>query len=120
MPGHLPRHLRGAHVFGRSEGRRAAAHVHVGRETADRAGRPRTHHLRQYDGRQRLGQRLRHHEATVRLARQLTGLEAAIAEIDEAEHRERGAPDPDGLDVLLDTLGFGRTLRQRLHGLESD
>ena len=70
-------------------------------------------------GARTLGQRLRHHEATVRLARKLTGLEEPIVEIDESDHRERGAPNPDGLDVLLDALGFGRTLRQRLHGLDS-
>jgi len=62
--------------------------------------------------------RLRHHEPTVRLSRRLTGLEAAIVEIDEAEHDGRGPPDPDRLDVLLDALGFGQTLRRRLHRLD--
>jgi 5'-3' exonuclease len=65
-----------------------------------------------------LGSRLRHHEDTVRLARQLTGLEAPIDEVDGTQHDPRRAPDSDRLDVLLDSLGFGRTLRQRLHRLD--
>jgi len=61
--------------------------------------------------------RLRQHEPTVRLARQLTGLDAVIAELDAIEHSERGPVDADALDALLDSLGFGRTLRERLHRL---
>lgn len=61
--------------------------------------------------------RLRRHEATVRLSRRLTGLEMPIAEIEDGQHDGRGAHDADRLDVLLDTLGFGQTLRQRLHRL---
>jgi 5'-3' exonuclease len=61
--------------------------------------------------------RLRHHEQAVRLSRRLTGLEMPIAEIEDAEHAPGGPADPDALDVLLDTLGFGQTLRQRLHRL---
>ena len=68
-------------------------------------------------GAKAIGARLRHHESTVRLARQLTGLEMKIAEIEDAVHAPRDAADPDSLDVLLDSLGFGRTLRERLHRL---
>ena len=69
-------------------------------------------------GARMLGSRLRHHHDTVRLSRQLTGLEAPIAEVDGIDHDPRSAPDPDRLDVLLDSLGFGQTLRQRLHRLD--
>jgi len=70
-------------------------------------------------GARMLGSRLRHHEDTVRLSRQLTGLDAPIDEVDDRDHDPRGAPDPDRLDVLLDSLGFGQTLRQRLHRLDT-
>lgn len=69
-------------------------------------------------GAKMLGSRLRHHEPTVRLSRRLTGLDEPIDEIDGSDHDGRGAPDADRLDVLLDSLGFGNTLRQRLHGLD--
>jgi 5'-3' exonuclease len=62
--------------------------------------------------------RLRHHEATVRLSRRLTGLETPIAEIENGDHDGRAPCNADALDVLLDRLGFGQTLRQRLHRLE--
>ncbi len=68
-------------------------------------------------GAKAMGARLRQHEPTVRLSRRLTGLETPIAEIESATHAGIGAANPDGLDVLLDTLGFGQTLRQRLHRL---
>lgn len=68
-------------------------------------------------GAKALGARLRQHESTVRLSRRLTGLETHIAEIENAAHQGRSAPNPDGLDALLDALGFGQTLRLRLHGL---
>ena len=61
--------------------------------------------------------RLRQHESAVRLSRRLTGLDEPIAEIDEADHDPRGRSNADGLDALLDSLGFGVTLRQRLHAL---
>src|SRR6056297_3564275 len=64
-----------------------------------------------------MGARLRRHEPTVRLSRRLTGLETPIAEIENATHPGFGTANPDGMDVLLDTLGFGQTLRQRLHRL---
>jgi len=62
--------------------------------------------------------RLRRHEATVRLSRRLTGLETPIADIEDGDHDERAAADADALDALLDALGFGATLRQRLHRLD--
>lgn len=68
-------------------------------------------------GAKAMGARLRQHESTVRLSRRLTGLETPIDEIENAAHTGIGAANPDGLDVLLDTLGFGQTLRQRLHRL---
>jgi 5'-3' exonuclease len=61
--------------------------------------------------------RLRHAEPTVRLARLLTGLDAPIEEIDSVQHTPRGQLQADGLDALLDALGFGVTLRRRLHAL---
>ncbi|MFU8877549.1 MAG: 5'-3' exonuclease [Wenzhouxiangellaceae bacterium] len=68
-------------------------------------------------GARALAPRLRQHEATVRLARQLTGLDTVITGIDEARHEPRGPASADGLDALLDSLGFGLTLRKRLHAL---
>lgn len=68
-------------------------------------------------GARALAPRLRRHEATVRLARQLTGLDAAIDQVDQAVHGPRGIANADGLDALLDSLGFGVTLRKRLHAL---
>ena len=68
-------------------------------------------------GARAMGARLRQHEPTVRLSRQLTGLETPIAEIENVVHEGFGAANPDGLDVLLDRLGFGQTLRRRLHRL---
>ncbi|NKI34956.1 exodeoxyribonuclease IX [Wenzhouxiangella sp. XN79A] len=61
--------------------------------------------------------RLRTHQDTVRLARQLTGLDAVIERVEADPAVERTRPDPDALDALLDGLGFGQTLRQRLHRL---
>lgn len=61
--------------------------------------------------------RLRQHEPTVRMARRLTGLDEPIVEVDNADHEPRGRANADGLDALLDSLGFGVTLRQRLHAL---
>ncbi len=61
--------------------------------------------------------RLRTNEETVRLARRLTGLDAVIESVDAEPDVERRRADPDGMDALLDGLGFGQTLRQRLHRL---
>lgn len=71
-------------------------------------------------GAKAMGARLRHHEPSVRLSRRLTGLETPIAEIENSGHDGVGPANPDGLDALLDTLGFGQTLRQRLHRLGGD
>jgi len=68
-------------------------------------------------GAKAMGARLRGHEPAVRLARQLTGLEQPIAEIENARHEPRGPANADALDALLDALGFGKTLRERLHRL---
>jgi len=59
--------------------------------------------------------RLRHAEPTVRMARRLTGLDMPLAEIEQRDHAARGRLDGDRLDALLDQLGFGVTLRRRLH-----
>jgi len=64
--------------------------------------------------------RLRTHQDTVRLARQLTGLEAVIERVEADPAVERRRADPDAMDALLDGLGFGQTLRQRLHRLARD
>lgn len=64
--------------------------------------------------------RLRQHSDTVRMARQLTGLEAVIDRVEADPAVERRRPDADALDALLDGLGFGQTLRQRLHRLVRD
>jgi len=68
-------------------------------------------------GAKAMGARLRRYEKTVRLSRQLTGLETPIDEIEQVVHDARRPANPDGLDALLDALGFGQTLRQRLHRL---
>lgn len=68
-------------------------------------------------GARALAGRLRQHEPTARLARQLTGLEMPIGDIEDAQQPGRLPAQPDALDALLDALGFGVTLRQRLHAL---
>lgn len=54
-------------------------------------------------------------EAAARLARRLTGLQTDIAQVHAAPEIERNAGNGDALDALLDALGFGLPLRQRLH-----
>ncbi|MEM1080973.1 MAG: 5'-3' exonuclease H3TH domain-containing protein [Pseudomonadota bacterium] len=68
-------------------------------------------------GAKSLVQRLKVHDEDVRIARQLTGLESAIESVCERPEVERGAAQPDGLDALMDSLGFGQFLRKRLHQL---
>lgn len=70
-------------------------------------------------GARALAGRLRQHQPTVRLSRQLTGLEMTIDDIECQPQPQRLTAEPDGLDALLDALGFGITLRQRLHALIS-
>ena len=71
-------------------------------------------------GAKALIQRLNVHQETVRLARQLTGLECAIESVRQQPDVERRAHQPDGLDALMDGLGFGQFLRQRLHRLNQN
>ncbi len=66
-------------------------------------------------GAKTLGIRLRQHESDARLARQLTGLHCEVPKLTKAGLLERSAGDGDALDALLDRLGFGRPLRERLH-----
>ena len=42
-----------------------------------------------------------------------------IDDIECQPQPQRLTAEPDGLDALLDALGFGITLRQRLHALIS-
>ncbi len=66
-------------------------------------------------GAKTLAAKLRQHEPAARLARKLTGLEAAIEELGQNPAIERTGGNADLLDALLDSLGFGRPLRERLH-----
>ncbi|MEN1728243.1 MAG: 5'-3' exonuclease H3TH domain-containing protein [Pseudomonadota bacterium] len=66
-------------------------------------------------GAKTLGPKLREHESAARLARQLTGLEAEIDALGESPEVMRTSGNGDLLDALLDGLGFGRPLRERLH-----
>jgi len=66
-------------------------------------------------GARTLAAKLREHEAAARLARQLTGLETSIEELGPEPDIQRGPGQGDLLDALLDGLGFGRPLRERLH-----
>ena len=71
-------------------------------------------------GAKQLGMRLRQHEAAARLARQLTGLAGDIAHLKETADVRRTGGCGDSLDALLDSLGFGRPLRERLHRVRDD
>jgi len=66
-------------------------------------------------GAKTLAPKLREHEAAARLARQLTGLDDGIEVLGENPSVSRSAGNGDLLDALLDGLGFGRPLRERLH-----
>ncbi len=68
-------------------------------------------------GAKTLAARLRQHEPAARLARQLTGLETDIAAVQRNPVTRRSQGNGDALDALLDSLGFGRPLRERLHRL---
>jgi DNA polymerase I len=67
-------------------------------------------------GARTLAARLREHEAAARLARQLTGLTDSVEEVHKQPRIDRDRGNADALDALLDGLGFGRPLRERLHG----
>lgn len=68
-------------------------------------------------GAKTLAAKLRQHEAAARLARRLTGLHCEVPALADIGELERRAGDSDALDALLDGLGFGRPLRERLHRL---
>ncbi|QOC22139.1 exodeoxyribonuclease IX [Wenzhouxiangella sp. AB-CW3] len=65
----------------------------------------------------KLAARLRQHEQAARLSRRLTGLADDIPHIERPADIRRGRGCGDSLDALLDALGFGRPLRERLHRL---
>lgn len=65
----------------------------------------------------KLAARLREHEPAARLARQLTGLHREVPRLADIGPLVRTSGDADALDALLDGLGFGRPLRERLHRL---
>lgn len=65
-------------------------------------------------GARTLAEKLRRHEAEARLARRLTGLETAVDTVVDDPRTERTTGDADALDAVLDALGFGRPLRERL------
>lgn len=71
-------------------------------------------------GAKKLAARLREHEAAARLARQLTGLADDIPHLAEGAQLRRHGGDGDSLNALLDSLGFGRPLRERLHRLREN
>jgi len=66
-------------------------------------------------GARTLPARLKLHEPDARLARRLTGLAADIDQVHQRPRIDRDGGNADALDALLDGLGFGRPLRERLH-----
>jgi DNA polymerase I len=66
-------------------------------------------------GAKSLAAKLREHEPAARLARQLTGLTQDIEQVRSQARIDRHRGNADALDALLDGLGFGRPLRERLH-----
>lgn len=66
-------------------------------------------------GARTLAAKLREHEGAARLARELTGLAEEIEQIRANPQIDRNHGNADALDALLDGLGFGRPLRERLH-----
>jgi 5'-3' exonuclease len=66
-------------------------------------------------GAKTLAAKLRANEPAARLARQLTGLDDGLEALGERPTVTRTAGQGDLLDALLDGLGFGRPLRERLH-----
>ncbi|MCC5864229.1 MAG: flap endonuclease [Wenzhouxiangella sp.] len=71
-------------------------------------------------GARTLAARLREHEAVARLARQLTGLAIDIERVKRDPRVDRDRGNADALDALLDALGFGRPLRERLHRIRGE
>ncbi|WP_376695047.1 5'-3' exonuclease [Wenzhouxiangella sp. EGI_FJ10305] len=68
-------------------------------------------------GAKTLAKKLRENEPAARLARRLTGLHCEVPMLTDIGELERTGGDADALDALLDGLGFGRPLRERLHRL---
>ena len=66
-------------------------------------------------GARQLPLKLKAGEDAARLARRLTGLYADIEQVHADPQVDRSAGNADALDALLDALGFGLPLRQRLH-----
>lgn len=66
-------------------------------------------------GARTLSAKLRKHEEAARLARRLTRLACDVPALAEVGDLSRRSGDGDSLDALLDGLGFGRPLRERLH-----
>ena len=71
-------------------------------------------------GAKTLAEKLRRHEAAARLARRLTGLETAVDTVTGRPLTVRSSGDGDALDALLDALGFGKPLRERLQRQRSE
>jgi DNA polymerase I len=68
-------------------------------------------------GAKTLAAKLRTHEESARISRQLTGLACDIERIERPADIRRNKGCGDSLDALFDALGFGRPLRERLHRL---
>ncbi|MFW5927368.1 MAG: 5'-3' exonuclease [Wenzhouxiangella sp.] len=66
-------------------------------------------------GARTLAAKLRQHESAARLARRLTRLARDVPALSDVDDLSRRNGDGDSLDALLDSLGFGRPLRERLH-----
>ncbi|MFP4334952.1 MAG: 5'-3' exonuclease [Wenzhouxiangella sp.] len=66
-------------------------------------------------GARTLPARLKTHEAAARLALRLTRLADDVAQLRHQPRIDRDPGNADALDALLDGLGFGRPLRERLH-----
>ncbi|WP_203594655.1 5'-3' exonuclease H3TH domain-containing protein [Wenzhouxiangella limi] len=66
-------------------------------------------------GARTLPAKLKAHEAEARLALRLTRLADDVEQLRDAPRIQRDGGNEDALDALLDGLGFGRPLRERLH-----
>ncbi|QKK01755.1 MAG: exodeoxyribonuclease IX [Pseudomonadota bacterium] len=68
-------------------------------------------------GASKLAQRLRQHESAARLARRLTGLKSDVPMASQVNRLARQRTDHDAVNALMDRLGFGRPMRERLLGI---
>ncbi len=66
-------------------------------------------------GARSLPAKLKAHEAEARLALRLTRLASDVEQLRSPPRIDRDQGNEDALDALLDGLGFGRPLRERLH-----